>query len=101
VVALRTDELDEMRKLIEAGKLPPNAIEQHYKDEEKHVFGFDFKRDAKGKPIEVGIGSAAQPSANSVAAYEIYGVKEPDYATHLARMRKELADYQAKRKAQS
>jgi hypothetical protein len=97
VVALRTEELDDMRKQIADGKLPADAIQKYLADEEKAVFGFDFKRDRHGKPIEQGIGSAAQPSENSVKAYELYGRDEPDYQTNLARMRKELAEHQKRR----
>jgi hypothetical protein len=100
MVTRTVDELAEMQKQIAAGELPPNAIEQYYEDERKNVFGHNYKRDSKGQPIEVGIGSPSQPSFNSVEAYRKYGRDEPDYARHLARMEKELADYQqARRKA--
>jgi hypothetical protein len=99
VVALRTDELDEMRKAIADGKLPPDALEKYYEEEAKAVFGHNYKTDRDGKPIEQGIGSASQPSANSVAAYEAYCKHEPDFAANLARMKANLAKYQAKLKA--
>ncbi len=99
MVALRSDELDEMRKAIADGKLPPDALKKYYADEEKAVFGHDFRRDREGRPIEQGLGSAAQPTRNSIEAYRIYHSKDPDFAEQLAHMEANLAKYQARRRA--
>jgi hypothetical protein len=55
-----------------------------------HVFG-------EGNTKEVGLGSPAQPTKQSVDAYEKFGKGEPNYIEHLAKMREDLAKYQAKR----
>jgi hypothetical protein len=93
-----TEELDEMRNLIALGRLPPDAIERYYEDETRNVFGHDVKFDADGRPIEQGLGSASQPTPNSVDAYRKFGREEPAYHENLARMEAELAAFEAKRK---
>ncbi len=99
-------EIAEMQRLIDQGLLPKDAIEQHYDNEEMAVFGENVKFDRNGDPIEQGIGSKAQPSANSIAAYiktqtvHRPGGPEPGYAEHLARMQKELDEYNAGRPKQ-
>jgi hypothetical protein len=100
MVTLNTEEVEQMRAEIAAGKLSPSAIKNHLIAEEKAVFGADVKHDRKGNPIEDGIGSALQPSANSVEAYAFYCRDEPDYAANLAKMRKDLAAYLAKKKSE-
>jgi hypothetical protein len=99
MVALRSDEIEEMKILMADGKLPPSALTDHFSQEEQRVFGTQFKRGADGVPIERGIGSASQPSANSVEAYRIYGRSEPDYAANLAKMEQALAAHEARRRA--
>jgi hypothetical protein len=49
------------------------------------------KLDRSGKPIEQGVGSANNQSANSIAAFEKYCSHQPDFERELARMKKELA----------
>ena len=95
MVTLNTEEVDALKSEIAAGKLPPTAIKDHLVREEKAVFGHDVKHTRKGKPIEQGIGSKAHPTRNSVEAYREWRQKEPNYAENLARMEKELADYEA------
>jgi hypothetical protein len=48
--------------------LTPDERKEHLAAEEKTVFGQNFQRDAKGRPIEVGIGSPSHPSGNHLAA---------------------------------
>jgi hypothetical protein len=48
--------------------MPPDVRAAYELAEEKNVFGADFQRDAKGRPIERGIGSAHNMTANAVAA---------------------------------
>jgi hypothetical protein len=89
-------ELADMQRLIDQGLLPRDAIEQYHLDEETAVFGEGFKRDAQGRPLEMGKGSAAQPSAQSVEAYKKYGKAEPNYQETVQQMEAALAAYKAK-----
>jgi hypothetical protein len=82
------------------GELDPGAIKQYYLEERKNVFGFDHKTDRSGKPIEQGIGSPGNQSANSVAAFEKYCSHQPDFERELARMKKELAASNERRAAE-
>jgi hypothetical protein len=59
MVSLRREEWDE---------LTPAEKRAHLVQEEKNVFGHDVKHDRHGNPIEVGIGSKSQPSANHFRA---------------------------------
>jgi hypothetical protein len=93
-------ELDEMRQLIDLGKLPKDAIEQYWLNQELAVFGEGFKRDAQGRPLEQGKGSAAQPTAQSLEAYKKYGKAEPNYQETVQRMEAALAAHNAKRDKQ-
>jgi hypothetical protein len=95
-VHYRQEEIEEMQAMIDKGELPKDAIEQHRHYEALNVYGADAKRDANGNFIEAGIGSAQQPSRNSIEAYRKWGREEPDYHEHLARMERELAAYQQK-----
>lgn len=97
-------EIDEMRELIRRGELPADAIETYLENEEKAVFGHDVKHDRHGNPIEQGVGSASQPSRNSINAYKAhqFGNKfgpEPDYEENLKRMEAELKVHEDKRGA--
>ena len=94
-------ELEEMRRQIDLGQLPKNAIEQYWHDQEMAVFGENFKRDANGTPIEQGRGSPSQPTHQSVEAYRKYGKNEPGYQEHLQRMEAQLAAFIAKQARQS
>jgi len=89
-----------MRRQIDLGQLPKNAIEQYWYDQEMAVFGEDFKRDANGTPIEQGRGSPSQPTHQSVEAYRKYGKAEPNYTENLAHMESALAAFNAKRAKQ-
>lgn len=59
MVSLRREEWDELTLAEKRA---------HLIAEEKNVFGHDVKHDRQGRPIEQGIGSASQPSANHFAA---------------------------------
>ena len=60
----------------EFGALNPEQRAAHLAEEEKIVFGHNFRRDAKGNPIEVGIGSPGRPSLNSLQAIRKYEGEE-------------------------
>ena len=87
-VHLKQTELAEMQRQIDLGQLPKNAIDQYWLDQEMAVFGEDFKRDAQGRPIEQGKGSASQPSMQSLEAYKKYGKAEPNYKENVQRMKR-------------
>ncbi len=63
MVSLRREEWDE---------LTPEEKKLHLIREEKNVFGDNVQHDRHGHPIEVGIGSASQPTANHFAAMATY-----------------------------
>lgn len=65
------------------------------------TFGEGFKRDKHGKPLEQGRGSPGNQTAESVAAYEHRGKDEPNYQENLARMKRELAACEERRKAEN
>jgi hypothetical protein len=88
-----------MQKTVEEIQaMTPKEHKAYLLEQQKVVFGDDHKVDKDGNPIEQGIGSLAQPTDNSVAAYRRWGRDEPDYAANLARMEKELAAYKAKQR---
>jgi hypothetical protein len=89
MVTLTQPELDDL--YLKGGQA---AVDAHFENERKAVFGHDYKLDKNGRPIEQGIGSPAQPSANSVAAYEKYHRGDPGFTENLARMKKQLADFE-------
>jgi hypothetical protein len=91
VVTLTQSELTHLRET--GGQA---AVDAHFENETRNVFGHDYKRDKNGRPIEVGIGSPAQPSKNSVDGYEKYHKNDPGYAANLAKMKADLAAYEAK-----
>jgi hypothetical protein len=93
-VHLKPSEIEDMRRQIAQGLLPADAVEQHYENERKAVFGENYKTDSAGNPIEQGKGSKSQPTLQSVAAYEKYCKAEAGYEQHLARMRADLAAYE-------
>ena len=96
MVTKTQEEMDEMKVLVERGELPPDAIEKYYEAEARNVFGFDAKK-IKGEYIEQGLGSAKNQTRNSVESYKKYHKDDPDFAQHLARMEKELAESIKKR----
>ena len=64
----------------------------HLVDEEKIVYGHDFKK-AKGKPVEQGIGSPGRETDNHFAAIRKYeGVEAEKAARAAAAARKKKAD---------
>jgi hypothetical protein len=102
MVTLTNDEINEMREDIKAGRLPPDAIEQHFKAEALNVFGFDAKKTRDGKSyIEQGVGSASNQTLNSINAYKKFGAAEPDYERNLARMEREFAESEARRRKEA
>jgi hypothetical protein len=73
------------------------AVRAYYEAEAKAVFGFDYKTDKDGKILEQGIGSPANPSINSIRAYEKYCKDEPGFPETLARLKREFDEFQAKK----
>jgi hypothetical protein len=65
------------------------------------TYGEGFKRDKHGKPMEQGRGSPGNQTAESVAAYEQRCKDKPNYHETLARMKRELAACQERRKAEN
>jgi len=51
-------------RAIAAGATPDQAAEV----EARSVFGFDYRRDSRGNPIQQGIGSESNPTGNHFAA---------------------------------
>jgi hypothetical protein len=87
-----------------AYQMPPHIREQIIADAErqalKDVFGVDHKTDRHGRPIEQGLGSIGNQTRQSVEAYEKRCRDEPDFDKNLARMKKELADCEARKEAE-
>jgi hypothetical protein len=100
-INLNTEEIAEIIAKMKTGELPPDYLDRYYDALDANVFGVDAKKDRDGFRMEQGIGSPAQPSANSVAAYKKFGKDEPEYEKNLGRMERELAAYLEKRKAQA
>lgn len=98
VLNLTAEEIEEIHANIEQGLLPKNWLDLCDEARAANVFGIGFKTDRHGNPIEQGLGSDSQMTANSIAAYRKYGVNEPDYDRHLARMEKLFAEQQAQRR---
>jgi hypothetical protein len=97
VLNLTGEEIEWINGLIAEGKLPPDWFDRCADARDRFVFGHDFKIDGKGVPIEDGLGSEKNMTAQSVAAYEKWCTNEPDHERHLARMKKLLAEQQVKR----
>ena len=83
----------------QAGLLPPDWLDKYAAAVEANVFGEGSRRDAKGNPVEQGRGSADNQTSQSVEAYRKWGKDEPDYERTLARMEKQLAASEIRRKA--
>jgi hypothetical protein len=64
MVAKSAEEIQTMKDEIKAGILSPDAIEQYLDGERRNVFGFDSKTDARGQPIEQGIGAKGNETLN-------------------------------------
>jgi hypothetical protein len=107
MVSKMIEEMQEMKDVIADGKLPPDAIEKYFQEEERVVFGHDVKHDPKtGEPIERGLCSLSQPTRNSIEAYKAHQLgrkmgPEPGFESHLAAMEAALAAFEAKRKARN
>jgi hypothetical protein len=99
MVTLTATELDEMKAKVAAGELPVDAVKQHFDAEDRNVYGHDAKRRRDGSYIEQGVGSAGNQSRNSIEAYKKYCSHEPDFEKTVARMEKELAETNARRRA--
>jgi hypothetical protein len=104
-VTLSQEELDEAEAQIAEGLLPPDWFARYYEEQAKNVFGDDHKKDKHGEPIEQGIGSVGNMSLNAVNAYikeqqRREGGPEPHFEEHLARMRRQLAECEARRAAE-
>jgi hypothetical protein len=98
-LVLTPEDVEHIDGLIAQGQLPPDWFDRCEAARAENVFGFDHKTDRKGVPIEQGIGSESQVTANSVAAYRKWGVNDPDYERHLAKLEKLLVEQQPKREA--
>jgi hypothetical protein len=68
VVTLTEDEIADARQQIALGALPPDFFELHKAAVARHVFGDDYKTDKHGHPIEQGIGSKGNETANHFQA---------------------------------
>jgi hypothetical protein len=107
VLNLSPEEYDEIDEQIAAGVLPVDWYQKHYEAIDRNVFGHDFKRDAKGRPIETGIGSNFNLTANAVEAYikeqteRRQGGPEPGFEENLAKLRKQLAVCEARRREEA
>jgi hypothetical protein len=97
VLCLTDDEIADIEEMIAKGQLPPDWLERCDAARELCVFGEGFKRDRNGVPIEQGLGSESQMSANSIEAYKKWCKDEPDFDRHLARMQKLLDEQRAQR----
>ena len=73
MVTLTPDELNDMKKQIAAGKLPPDAVLRDFENEARNVFGFDAKHRRDGSYVEQGVGSPGNMTRNSIDAYNKYG----------------------------
>jgi hypothetical protein len=54
----------------ELAMMTPEERARHATNAARNVFGADVQFDKQGRPIERGIGSAAQPTANHIRALE-------------------------------
>jgi hypothetical protein len=98
-LVLTPEDVEWIDGLIAQGQLPPDWFERCDEARAKNVFGHDHKVDRQGQPIEQGVGSEGNVTANHVASYEKWGKDDPDYERHLARLKKLLAEQQPKREA--
>lgn len=88
----------------------PRDVRKEIKREAKRlarndVFGVDHKLDKQGNPIEMGLGAPGNVTQQHIDAYiknqtdRSPNGPEPGYEENLARMRKDLADCEARRLA--
>jgi hypothetical protein len=82
---------------------PPEIARQMAKDAKKKVevdvFGVGFRKDKQGRPIEQGLGSPGNETAQSIAAYVKYhgpgGIMEETPEVYQATLKKKQADLAA------
>jgi hypothetical protein len=90
-----------MLKISSIDHAPPDVRKSILKEAKRialgDVFGVDHKTDRNGQPIEQGLGSASQPTRQSVEAYRKYCKEEIGYIEHLTKMEKALAEYEARK----
>jgi hypothetical protein len=89
-----------MRKTQEEiDAMSPAELAGYKRQQQNIVFGEDAPKDARGRPVEHGIGSPLHPTANHVQALRNSinngWVKDPD-GSILAKAEKALADYEAR-----
>lgn len=77
----------------------PAAERADYDDLQRRiVYGHDSRTEG-GEPVEQGLGSAAQPTRNSIEAYKRWHKTDPDFKETLARMEADYAAHVAEKKA--
>lgn len=74
------------KTMEELDAMSPAEKKAHAAEEEKIVFGHDFKK-VKGKPVEVGIGAPGRETANHLNAIRKYEGEEA-YKAALAKAKK-------------
>jgi hypothetical protein len=88
------------RKAIDIGKSAAEAKAAAEEAERKNVYGFDYKKDRNGEPIQQGIGSRQNPSINHIAAMrksESMGLLPPGSTEReIAEIRKATPEWAAK-----
>ena len=98
MVTLTGQELDELKAKVAAGELPPDAVKQHFDAEARNTFGHDAKRRRDGSYIEQGVGSPGNQTRNSIEAYKKYCSHEARFEETVARMERELAESNERRR---
>ena len=97
---------------VESLDMMPKDVRKHIRKEARRiamedVFGVGHKTDKSGIPIEQGVGAPGNITQQHIDAYVKAqtdskirpGGPEPGYEDHLARMRRELAECNARRAA--
>jgi hypothetical protein len=97
-------------KVESLDQLPPHVRKQVKKESRQiaraDVFGIDHKLDRNGNPIEQGVGSPGNMTMQAINAYVKEQTErsangpEPGYEETLAKMRKQLAECEARRRAE-
>jgi hypothetical protein len=106
-VNLSEAELEEMQALIDAGVLPPDHMERHFDAIDQAVHGVHAPIDPKtGKRIGIGLGSPTNQTQQSIDAFIRWcgpgkPNEDPTFEKSLARMRRELEQSNARRKAEA
>ena len=97
---------------VESIDMLPKEIRKEIRKEaraiaRRDVFGVDHKTDKQGNPIEQGLGSAVKMTQQHVDAYikaqtdkKFRSEPEPGYADNLKRMQAQLAECNARRRAE-